>query len=116
MTARRCSDRGVVKNGCGCGHYKGGRLWLRGRWQRLSSSDEEEEIKAAANNVVVCGNATAEEVAEGSTVGCGKGARGWERWAAARMAAAYVGKTAARSVVGNDGAAESDEGCGKGER
>ncbi|RWW67205.1 hypothetical protein BHE74_00025364 [Ensete ventricosum] len=53
---------------------------------------------------------------EGSIVGCGRGARGWERWVAARMATACVGKTAARPTVGSDGAAESDEGCGRGER
>ncbi|RZS06449.1 hypothetical protein BHM03_00037097 [Ensete ventricosum] len=52
---------------------------------------------------------------EGSIVGCGRGARGWERWVAARMATACVGKTAARPTVGSDGAAESDEGCGRGE-
>ncbi|RRT42788.1 hypothetical protein B296_00028498 [Ensete ventricosum] len=64
----------------------------------------------------LAGGSGREARVEGNTVGCDRGARGWERWATIRMVTACVGKTIARSVVRSGEVAESSEGCSRGER
>ncbi|RRT66677.1 hypothetical protein B296_00025942 [Ensete ventricosum] len=84
--------RGGRSRGGGCGDYNG-----KGSKQGVGAVEGGDWLADSSGR---------EAREEGSTVGCGRGVRGWERWVATRMAMTYVGKMgkiAARPAVGSGG-------------